>query len=117
MRIRCKKCGWLQDCFWSENYNPLDELVTDHMKACLMSYSTTKMDTWMADECGISYSDSKDGECTVDSKDYVVFYLQEAVNKIRNMMWRTDTEWKVYKTANGPKCPKCNENSLIEEAC
>ena len=111
--IYCKSCHWLQDTFWSIESNPLDDLESDHMRDCLVKFKTTTMEKWLVEELGIPY-EVTEGGCIVGSKDYVVFRLQEAINKITNMRFRTAEEWKNYKLFNGGKCPVCGEQTLTE---
>lgn len=113
-QLRCKACNWAQDEFWSDDYSPLDELKTDHLKELLVKGDFTIIERWIADEMGMGY-ELRNNLCYVPWREYVISVLLEAENKVKNMRFRTEAEWKVYKTTTGNKCPVCGADALTTE--
>lgn len=96
--LHCHNCGWSQDDFWSEDYNPLNNDVIRWLGEALMR------DTIESDE------GPRVGVIEIDSRMFVSRALGRLRQKIRGMRWKTLEEWmKVKDTA---VCPGCGNGDL-----
>lgn len=82
MLLRCKQCGWEQDDFWDEDYNPLKSSF-DRLEERLL-------------------------ENKIDGKRFVACELRCIADKIESMVWQNIEEWEKSKKC----CPKCGKKSL-----
>jgi len=89
--LHCHKCGWEQDDFWSENYNPIKSLQ-DWMKDLL----TKDLEEVFGTDEFTGY--------TVTWRELLAKECEKAAKAIRNMKWRTE---KDYKESEDQTCPKC----------
>ena len=92
--IRCDDCGWSQDDFWSEEYNPISWLKTNYV------------DELLHGDLGRSLK----GDLNMTLRELLIYELKDKANHIRDMVYRTKDE----AIAAGWKCPKCG-SCLIED--
>jgi hypothetical protein len=99
MYVRCRKCGWQQDDFWTENYNPISklkdweaDLFSDNFREWRPDLVTDDLD-FLAEHGSVSM------------QEIIALEVEKTANNIRNMVFRT---YKEFREA-GCKCPECNE--------
>lgn len=102
MPLNCKKCGWSQDHFWTEHYNPITVLEKVY-KFSLLEASL--------DELILSYT----SESYVDTwREFIAKELERAATRIRNMRVRTRAELDQLGLDN-VVCPDCGLRGLEVE--
>lgn len=93
MYIRCNKCGWSQDDFWHEGYNPFKFLKENYEKDLL----TKKLDTPL----------EKMKQFT--NRDKYVSALKSTIDNIKNMHWSILAQYE----SSDKLCPKCKSKYLV----
>ena len=112
LHCHTKDCGWSQDDFWSSEegeYSPFrPDLMRDLQKALFKE--KVYFDKWAIDEMGIINNRGKDDNgYWVNGREFVINRLEAKVRSIRNMIARTEDEWKEKKDTL--TCPKCGEQN------
>jgi hypothetical protein len=103
MNVRCMDCGWEQDDFWNEDYNPLDALA--HWREVLLTADLD--DTY-----------SRDGKYAKDDgtfktyQDVLADECESAAKHIRGMIWRTS---KDFSDDPDPRCPSCGSERVTDK--
>ena len=93
--LHCHKCGWQQDDFWDEQYNPLRSLLNwedSLLKSRLDEYFTQTVD--------------EDGNRLL-CREMLARKCERAARVIRNMAFRTEQEWK-KPDGSHYGCPHCH---------
>lgn len=92
MYLRCKNCGWTQDDFWDESYNPLKSLLD-----------------W---EEVLLEKDLDEDEIGGNSvRDVIVEDVLKCARRIDRMRYKTVED---FRNKNPHKiCPDCGENSIV----
>lgn len=91
MPLNCKKCGWSQDSFWTEHYNPITVLERAY-KATLL---TGDLD---APIFGMVHARAW--------REFIANEMERMAIKVRNMRVRTRTELEELGLDN-IVCPDC----------
>lgn len=101
MFVYCRKCGWNQDDFWSDNYNPLKSL---------MDWKEMLLDPMQDLDRLLMSCEDEDGPMTF--REAIARACEAAANKVRDMEWRTMAD---LESANPDHmCPKCGEELSID---
>ena len=87
--LHCHKCGWSQDDFWDENYNPIRFLLNWENELLNEKF----------------YQDFPNEERTY--QEIIAQELERHANTIRNMKWRTHEEFKRDYDIGIARCPSC----------
>ncbi len=90
--LHCHSCDWSQDDFWSEGgWTPLHEDIIAWYRKLLFQ--------------GTMNVDRPGGCVDVDTRELVASYLETKAIGIRNMVWKTEEDWKVARDT--AVCPNC----------
>ena len=101
MYIRCEKCGWSQDDFYDEGYNPASSL--GDLNEYLFGDKQNKLNS--------IFPEKINGE-VMTYKDVIALEYQNYVFKISNMKWTTI---KSFKNDPNPTYPNCGSHEFIED--
>jgi hypothetical protein len=104
MYLHCHDCGWSQDDFWNESYNPI---------SCLIDYKDSlfqdnHFDEGFFTENNIEPKKDENG-FYITGKDFVVWALERAIRRIKNMQVDTYDEWERVK--ENWRCPECGSKN------
>jgi hypothetical protein len=93
--VHCHGCGWSQDDFWDESYNPIDQL-----KECkdILLYKDLDEERFKA----------HDEYPAVTHREYVLSNLKSIYADVATMEYPTRESW------SGKPCPKCG-HGLCED--
>lgn len=104
MYVRCAKCGWEQDDFWSRyGYNPANFLVG------LNDELFGNLDEVI--RCG-EYVKGKPIRPDITVRERIANFYEHFANQIREMKWVTVDDF--YNDPN-KVCPKCGSDDLITD--
>ncbi|MFW5895531.1 MAG: hypothetical protein ACOCT9_02185 [archaeon] len=95
--LHCHNCGWSQDDFWDEDYNPLSNLTGKNEKDLLNK-----------DLDKVVYQNNQGKKITL--RKHITNQLSKSINKINKMKYRTREEFE--KKNPEKKCPRCHKKSL-----
>lgn len=109
--IHCHKCGWSQDDYWTESYNPITFLEKNYTKELLTADldEVVEMDQWWIEEQGIHVEEGNKGPTR---RELIAWELERHARTIRHMIYRTADERKEKNPEN--KCPKCGGGLCID---
>ena len=100
--IYCRDCGWQQDDFWSESYNPLRSLL-DWEDLLLHG----NLEAQFTDDAEFV---KQNGPLT--NRQLLRLELQKAIGSIMSMEFRTEQEFK--KDNPNWVCPGCLKSRSLE---
>lgn len=105
--LHCHNCDWGQDDFWSpEGYNPLWDSGVKDLRESLFK-DKVYFDSGFFEETGVPCKrDEKGLYCT--GQEYVAWELERKARNIRNMVVKTNEDWKDVK--DGWVCPGCGSD-------
>ena len=90
--LHCHNCGWSQDDFWHEGWNPVksvglweDKFLEDDFREKVKNEEYT----W---------------------QEFIARHFEQNAKKIRNMEYRTMDEYRKLNPER--KCPKCGQQQL-----
>ena len=86
--VHCHECGWQQDDFWSEAYNPIRYLL--NLESDLLNFD--KLDDQWGDNLGTR-------------REVIAKALESAAKNVRGMRF-------LRPPAAGTCCPNCGEKAL-----
>lgn len=97
MFVRCRDCGWEQDDFWSQEYNPIKslEFAKDRLMEALMKPPPART---MKGEIG-----------PVEVRAFLLWELSKMMDRVRGMHWWTVLD---YESDPDKKCPQCGHRHL-----
>ncbi len=105
LHCHTKNCGWSQDDFWDENYNPVNFSQDSDLFKNLMSDKLYFLDENSLKEMGIKYYKDEGNKIYFYGGDYVIWKLQRRINRISRMIVKTYKEFLERKDTL--KCPRC----------
>jgi len=92
--LHCHNCGWEQDDFWSDSYNPF---------RCTLTWENDLLtDNWEEDFSSDPEFVTEHGR--ISKKELYARECERAAKKIRGMKWRTEEE---YRASESQACPQC----------
>lgn len=102
--VHCHECGWSQDDFWSEHYNPITFLEENYTKELLTADldEVMEMDPLWIEETEIHIEDGARGPTR---REMIAWELEKHAQTIRNMEYRTFAELKEKNPQR--LCPSC----------
>lgn len=108
LHCHTKNCGWSQDDFWKETYNPVNfdqnkDLYSDLFKERIY------LDKNIVSKMEIKYYVDEENRTYVKGTDYVAYELERRASKIRNMLVKTYEEFKEKKDTL--VCPRCGKQN------
>lgn len=89
----CPECGWSQDDFWSEDYNPIERLRFWEKQLLDTGLDTT----W-------------DGDRSMTYREIIASKVRAAADDIESMEWKTRQD----AIDDGEACPECGERVRID---
>lgn len=98
--LHCHACGWEQDDFWSEGYNPIKSLA-DWQDSLLEK----DIDGQFTDD---SYFIKEHGNITL--REVLAQEFEKGARRIRDMVYRTEQEFREKNPERN--CPKCGKHDL-----
>lgn len=101
MYISCAACGWTQDDFWGDHYNPVESLA-DWAESLIY------------DDIDKIYHNTNGGEY-LPIRELIAQYCEEVAQKIRNMKYRTIDEYKLINPHG--ICPECRGKLKMVNPC
>lgn len=94
--LHCYGCGWQQDDFWDERYNPLRMLLRlEEDLLCKPLDQEAGLDPGFVERTGAR-----------TNRELILYNMKTAVAIVETMMWRTSEEWD---RDGDPSCPGCGE--------
>lgn len=99
MPLNCKKCGWSQDHFWNERYNPITVLERGYKLMLLKA----DLDEPLFDYIPASHVNTR--------REHIAEELERAAGKVRNMRFRTHAELEGLDPSE-VICPSCSSVGL-----
>jgi len=113
--IRCFDCDWNQDDFWTEDYNPIISIF--HWKDNFLEYlkkSIDKRKILVGKRFMLDYNVPGEpngyGDFNIEFKDFIMVEFHNIINRIKNMKWWTEKDWK---NDPDPYCPICKSRHLV----
>lgn len=108
LHCHTKNCGWSQDDFWHEKYNPVNFDQDKDLYGTLF-----KERVYLDKECvwdmNIVYYVDENGRVYVKGLDYVAWELERRAKKIKGMLVKTYEEFKAKKEIL--VCPRCGQQN------
>jgi len=108
--LRCDNCGWEQDDFWSEDgWNPFYKTQIEDLRNILnkgLKGEKIKLDANLAEDLGVPH-ELVNRTAHIDFKEMLVWELDRIKNKILNMTWYTEAE---FRGDPNPVCPQCGSS-------
>lgn len=102
--LHCHKCGWEQDDFWKQGgYNPITS-IQHYENYLFLEPDKRGIDNWWLKENRFPETNS------IKGTELTAFELERAAKRIRNMVYRTEEEFKKMNPER--KCPKCGAQEL-----
>lgn len=92
MHVCCEDCGWTQDQFWTEVYNPLKILYDQNVNILLRKK--------------LSDIDTKTNKPYIH---IITHALAQTIDIISKMKWQTKEEWE---QDTKKKCPVCGSKEI-----
>ena len=102
--LHCHNCGWSQDDFWDEEYNPITWLQK-HMKDELLHKDL--------DEIFEIQKETLTGKIYMSKmtrREFIANQLERAAQRIREMIYRTEEEYERKNPLH--ICPNCGKPAL-----
>jgi len=94
MHLQCHNCGWTQDDFWSEEYNPIRGLL---------NYENILVDVNRLDEL----MPPTEGQPKVTRRQLVLHAMRLATQRVEEMTY------PVRPGKEGATCPKCQGRLIL----
>ena len=98
--VYCRKCGFEQDDFWSDTYNPISRLK--HWENLLVN---GKIDNLFSD-CNSFISEHGN----ITTRELIARECEQSAKIIRETVYRTEKEW--YESHK--VCPMCDEILTVD---
>jgi hypothetical protein len=102
--VYCRNCDWEQDDCWSESYNPFKRLL-DWQDRLLEKNLDEKLDGYFDKNALEEW-----GLVGKTWRDFLINELTISQNRIKNMKWKTE---KDFKNDPDKKCPKCGSSKHL----
>ena len=99
--LYCNSCGWMQDNFWTKSYNPIRHLIDWED-----SLFKENIDNLFSDCSEFIIEKEK-----ISLREVLARELENSAENIRNMIWRTEKE---YKNSNQKTCPVCDSELSVD---
>jgi hypothetical protein len=115
--VRCSRCDWEQDDFWTENYDPIKSQSTYWVELISKAIQEKdpqrmiSMDRTIAMNMGVSFGIDSNGSAKVDIRDYLAKSLEILGRQIREMHWLTEDDFKKDKNK---VCPRCGSPVTVD---
>ena len=111
--LHCHNCGWSQDDFWTENYNPITFLEKNYKDDLLNKDldKIVKMDKNFFRENSWFFKESPEIEQSkFTQRRYLIYQLSKAIKKIEKMEYKTEDEFRAARERKEFKCPVCGSS-------
>jgi predicted KAP-like P-loop ATPase len=117
MFVRCSKCDWSQDDFWTKSYDSISsqyEFWSEKVKDAIDEKNPKRIietDRSIAMERGMPFNVDKKGNALVDVRDFVSKEMENIARRVRHMHWITqkDFDEDINKT-----CPVCGSSIIVD---
>jgi len=104
MSLHCRNCGWSQDDFWDENYNPITYLERIYREDLLYKDLDEVFELERETLVGDVYMSK------ITRREFIAEQLERAARKVRRMLYRTEKELDEKNPLH--VCPNCGKKAL-----
>lgn len=101
--LHCEKCGWSQDDFYDNGYNPVKYL--SEWNEYLFGDKKDKLDKLFTDD---SQFIKENGSIT--TREVLAREYEKFARRIREMKWVSYEDFKRDKDSGMAKCPRCGSS-------
>jgi hypothetical protein len=113
--VYCRQCGWEQDDFWSEDYNPFKSLM-DWKDVLLNALKeppekrTIKFDIEFIRQYQLPCKGpNENGDYEMPIAEFLALEVHNVAESMANMEWLTAED---FKNDPRPSCPICSSTNL-----
>jgi len=113
MYVYCRNCGFSQDDFWSDEYNPFNDDYIKEFRNIFkigMNGKTVEMEICNAEEREMEYTKNERNMAEVDFREYLAWRMDSIALRFRNMKWIT---WDEFQADTAKECPACGCTDML----
>lgn len=100
--VHCHSCGWQQDDFYDENYNPAQFLSNWNYQ--LFGKDRKHLDKLFSDDALFLKENG-----SITTREMIAREYEKYARRIRKMKWIT---YEDFKNDTDKKCPECSSDDL-----